>query len=54
MGMLDTIRARRDEVDAIATRRASVVPLWREAVDALYSTITPPPTELPPNVGEFD
>ena len=30
------------------------VPLWRETVDALYSTIPPPPTELPPNVGEFD
>ena len=30
------------------------VPLWRETVDALYSTITPPPTELPPNVSEFD
>ena len=30
------------------------VPLWRESVDALYATIPPPPTELPPNVGEFD
>ena len=30
------------------------VPLWRETVDALYSTITPSPTGLPPNVGEFD